>query len=124
MDPKDPLPKGFPARPDGKKVSLLRRKLRAERRARKTASGNRRSTKFAAKLGKQATDIGTYTLIPMMMLAGPIVGYGLGWVVEKQWGGAPWTSAGCLLLGVVAAFRQIFLLLARKAEADKHSSKD
>jgi len=55
----------------------------------------------------------------MMMLAGPIVGYGLGWILEKQWGGAPWTGVIGLLLGVLAAFRQIFIILARKAKADK-----
>ncbi len=120
--PKDaPLPQGFPERPDGKKVDALRKQLKAERAARKNKKHDSKTSKFGTKFGKQATDIGAYTLIPMMMLAGPIVGYGLGWLLEKQFGGAPWTGVVCLLMGVVAAFRQIFIILAKKAEADKRN---
>jgi ATP synthase protein I len=116
-----PLPKGFPSRPDGKKVDALRKQLKEERAARNNPKSPPRAAKFATKFGKQAKDIGAYTLIPMMMLAGPIVGYGLGWLLERQFGGAPWTGVIGLLLGVVAAFRQIFIILAKKAEDDKRN---
>ena len=118
------LPEGFPERPDGKKVEALRQQLKAERATRINTENNTAGSKYAAKVGKQAKDIGSFTLIPMMMLAGPIVGYGLGWVLEKQWGGAPWTGVIGLLLGVAAAFRQIFILLAKKAKADKRTRRD
>ena len=114
-----PLPQGYPERPDGKKVHKLRNQLKSTRAARKKAENKAPGARYTAKFGKQAKDIGTYTLIPMMMLAGPIVGYGLGWILEKQWGGAPWTGVIGLLLGVLAAFRQIFIILAKKARADK-----
>ena len=116
-----PLPEGFPERPDGKKVEALRNQLKSERATRDDMSKRPAMDRYANKMGKSAKDIGTYTLIPMMMLAGPAVGYIMGMLAEKQWGGAPWTSVGGLLFGLVAAFRQIFLILAKKADADKPS---
>jgi len=118
------LPEGFPERPDGKKVDALRQQLKSERASREDPSKRPAMDRYATKVGKSAKDIGTYTLIPMMMLAGPAVGYILGMLAENQWGGAPWTSVGGLLFGLVAAFRQIFILLARKAEADKRTRSD
>ncbi len=118
-----PLPEGYPSRPDGKKVDELRQQLNSERAARTTINNEGQNSKFGSQRSRQAHDIGTYTLIPMIMLAGPIVGYGLGWAMEKQWGGAPWTTTIGLLMGVGAAFRQIFILLANKAKADKRNSK-
>lgn len=116
-----PLPEGFPNRPDGKKVDALRHQLKSERAERDRASQNSPGAKYASKFGKQAKDIGSFTLIPMMMLAGPIVGYGLGYILEKQWGGAPWTGVIGLLAGVVAAFRQIIIILTKKSEDDKRN---
>jgi len=52
------------------------------------------------------------------------VGYGLGWLAEKQWGGEPWTSTGGMLMGLIAAFRQIIILLTKKAKADKRPPVD
>ncbi len=118
------LPEGYPERPDGKKVDALRQQLKSERASREDPSKRPAMERYTNKVGKSAKDIGTYTLIPMMMLAGPAVGYILGMLAENQWGGAPWTSVGGLLFGLVAAFRQIFLLLARKAEADKRTRRD
>lgn len=117
-----PLPEGYPDRPDSKKVDTLRHQLKTERAARNNLNNPTKESKFGSKRGKQAKDIGTYTLIPMIMLAGPIVGYGLGWALEKQWGGAPWTTTIGLLMGVTAAFRQIFILMSNKAKADKRDS--
>ncbi len=115
------LPEGFPERPDGKKVDALRQKLKSSKATRADISKRPAMDRYAHKVGKSAKDIGTYTLIPMMMLAGPAVGYILGLLAENQWGGAPWTGVGGLLFGLVAAFRQIIILLTRKAEADKRT---
>ena len=120
-----PLPEGFPgfpAHPDGKKVTALQNQLKTDRAARNKANQKSPGSKYAQKFGKNVKDIGAFTLIPMMMLAGPIVGYGLGWVLEKQWGGAPWTGVICLLLGVIASFRQIFIILAKKSKDDKRNN--
>lgn len=116
-----PLPEGFPERPDAKKVDVLRQQLKNDKHSRTNPTNAPAASKYATKVGKQARDIGAYTLIPSLMLAGPAVGYGLGWLVEKQWGGAPWTSVFGLLFGLVAAFRQIFIILAKKARADQEA---
>jgi len=116
-----PLPPGYPERPDGQKLDTLQDNLRRERMARLAAQKNTRTAKYAAKVGKSVKDIGTYTLIPAMMIAGPAVGYGLGWLVEWKWGGAPWPGVIGLLFGLVAAFRQIYLILARKSAPDKEN---
>ncbi len=66
-----------------------------------------------ARRGKQIRDIGGYTLIPMMMVVGPVLGFFIGKWVEKQWGYAPWPSTGGALFGLAAAVRQIYLILTR-----------
>lgn len=114
-----PLPDGFPERPDGKKLDSLQDQLRQDRAIRHAAQDHTRVEKYAAKVGKSAKDIGTYTLIPALMVAGPAVGYGLGWLVERQWGGAPWPVVIGLLFGLMAAFRQIFIILTPKSESNK-----
>ncbi|PID79037.1 hypothetical protein CSB20_12095 [bacterium DOLZORAL124_64_63] len=114
-----PSSSGFPERPDGKKLDALQDQLHRDRRIRRAGQNNTRVAKYTAKVGKSVRDIGTYTLIPAMMVAGPVVGYALGWLVEKKWGGAPWPGVVGLLFGLVAAFRQIFLILARKSTPDK-----
>ena len=114
-DPESPaeeLPPGVPEPPDMKKVQDLRRRMDKNRSGRrgKSPSGDR---------GRQARDIGTYTIIPMMMIAGPLVGFLMGKGLEKLFGGQPWPSVGGMLFGLVAAFRQIFLLLARKGKKER-----
>lgn len=119
-----PVPEGFPERPDAKKVNALRKQMKDERSARKTTNNNRPESKFSEKFGKRARDIGSLTLIPMIMLAGPIVGYGVGWLMEKQLGGAPWTGVIGLLMGVIASFRQVIIILSKKAKADKREGRN
>jgi hypothetical protein len=62
-------------------------------------------------------DIGIFTLIPTMMIVGPVIGYLLGRLVENKWGLAPWPSAGGALFGLAAVVRQIWILL--KQHGDK-----
>lgn len=114
-----PLPEGYPDRPDASKLNTLQSQLKKDRTTRRSSQKTTRLEKYATKVGKSAKDIGAYTLIPFMMIAGPAVGYGLGWLVERKWGGAPWTGVIGLIFGLIAAFRQIFLLLARKSSDDK-----
>ncbi len=109
--PAEELPLGVPEPPDMNKVRDLRRRMtkNRSRRRRKAPSNDR---------GQQARDIGTYTIIPMMMVAGPLVGYLMGKGLENIFGGQPWPSVVGMLFGLVAAFRQIFLLLARKGKKE------
>lgn len=107
----DPLPEGVPEPPDMARVRDLRERMNEDRADR---SGRPRIDRDS-ETGKQARDIGTYTIIPMMMIAGPLVGYLLGKGWESMFGGEPWPAVVGLLMGTVAAFRQVFLMLARKA---------
>ncbi len=110
------LPEGFPERPDLKKVHDMRDRMRSERAARKAMGRNRLTARFDDKTGRQLREMGSYTLIPMLMLAGPAVGYGLGWLVEKQWGGEPWGVVVGVLFGLAGGFQQIILLLKKNAD--------
>ena len=114
-DEEAPLPDGFPERPDLARVEELREKIRADR----TEGGDYHRTPLHDRLrkdqGKSARDIGNYTLIPMMMLAGPIMGYLVGHYAEGRLGGEPWLGVGGALFGLVAAFRQIILMLQKQS---------
>ena len=103
----------YPRAPDLKRVHKMRARLRAEKSAR-DAERTRANSRLGRKYGKAAKDLGTYTLIPSLMIAGPIVGYFLGHAVEKKFGGEPWGAVIGMLLGGVAAFREVFRLLRRK----------
>ena len=109
------LPPGVPEPPDLAKVRDLRERMEKDKAERR---GSRRGLGRGTPTGKQGRDIGTYTIIPMMMLAGPLVGYLLGKGLENIFGGEPWPGVAGMLFGLVAAFRQIFLLLADRAKRD------
>jgi F0F1-type ATP synthase assembly protein I len=98
----------YPEPPDARRVDELRRRLRSEQ------ASSSRPDRFTQKVGNSARDLGTYTLIPTLMIAGPLVGFLVGRGVEKLWGGAPWGAVGGLLLGVAAGFREVILLLKRR----------
>jgi uncharacterized protein YqgC (DUF456 family) len=65
------------------------------------------------KRAKQYRDIGIYTAIPMMLVVGPVLGYFLGHLAEKRWGHEPYLSGGGALVGLLAAARQVWLILQR-----------
>ena len=105
----------YPEAPDLKRVHELRSRLRADK-AEVDATSSGPDSRLGRKVGKTAKDIGTYTLIPSLMVAGPVVGYFLGRLVEKFATIEPWGAVVGMLMGVVAAFREVFLLLKRKSE--------
>ena len=115
-DPRvEPLPPGVPEPPDMAKVRDLRERMEDDRADRRRGRGRG----LGKETGKQARDIGTFTIIPMMMVAGPLVGYLLGKGFASMFGGEPWPEVVGLLVGLVAAFRQIFLLLAERARRER-----
>ncbi len=110
-DDRPDLPE-MPEPPDPERVQELREQMR-ESRPRQTSHADLLTGRLGdANKQRRARDLGTYTLIPMLMLAGPAVGYGLGLLVQRQWGGEPWPAVVGVLLGMLAGFRQVFLLLA------------
>ena len=109
-------PGPYPESPDLERVQELRARLRLDK-AKTDATGVGPDSRLNRKVGKTARDIGTYTLIPSLMVAGPVVGYLLGHLVQKYIGGEPWGEVVGMLVGMVAAFRQVFLLLKRKSDS-------
>lgn len=108
----------LPESPDLAKVEDLRRRLRADRRERtgRPAAFPLAGARTEEEAGRRARDIGAYTIIPMMMFVGPAIGYLVGLGAERVFGGKPWWSLAGILWGLFAAFRQIYLLLKRRAE--------
>ena len=118
QDDRKDLPEGVPEPPDLARVRELRARMSKDhpKGGRKMRVGtDKRGIDIDDKTGQRARDIGLYTVIPMMLLAGPAIGFLMGMFIEGKWGGAPWPTAGGALFGLAAAFRQIYLMLARKA---------
>lgn len=111
-----PLPDGFPERPDLAKVKALRAKLRADKASRPDPHRTRLHDRLGKDGGRAVRDIGNYTLIPMMMVVGPVMGYLVGHWAEGRFGGEPWFGVGGIVFGLAAAVRQIVIMLGRKSD--------
>ena len=121
-DPGDDTPE-MPEPPDPARVRELRKQMNQERGTRE-ADVDPIARSLGRPAARRAREIGAYTLIPMLMLAGPAVGYALGLLVQKHWGGEPWGAVVGLLVGLVAGFRQVFLVLANTQKKNKKSDRD
>ncbi len=104
----------LPEPPDMRKVHALRKKIRADRGKEHNYHRTPLHDRFTRDGGRSARDIGSYTMIPMMMLVGPVIGFLMGHYVEGRFGGEPWVGVGGLVFGLAAAVRQIVLMLQRK----------
>jgi len=109
------IPDSYPEPPSLKAVDDLRSRLRVERSEMEEDITSPRG-RLNHSVGKRAKDLGSYTLIPSLMLAGPFVGYALGRLAERYFTIEPWGAVVGMLVGMVAAFREVFLLLKRKQE--------
>jgi len=49
--------------------------------------------------------------IPGMFLAGPLVGWALGWAIHKYVYAGGWVIPLCIVLGFVAGIRQIIMVI-------------
>ncbi len=61
--------------------------------------------------GKYARDIGVFTAIPGMLIAGPALGYFLGKLAGQKWGHDQAAITIGVVVGFAAAVRQIWLLI-------------
>jgi len=71
--------------------------------------------------GKIVRQVGIVTTIPMILAAGPLVGYGIGWWLDGRFGWDPWGKVGLSLLGFVASFKQVVSIiktLVKESEKD------
>lgn len=89
----------------------------------KPLSGQKRLEQMLERRARQTRSIGYATMIPTMLGVGPLLGYGLGVLLERRFGHAPWLSVGCLFLGGIASVRQMIVLLKRAREADDAGGK-
>ncbi len=64
---------------------------------------------------KGMRSIGLYTMIPMMLLAAPLVGFGIGWALVRWLHVGEWVKVVMTALGMIAGGREVYLLL-KKAE--------
>ena len=67
----------------------------------------------------QLKQICTLTAVPIILFAGPIVGYFLGDWIDRQFQLRPWFTLLFLALGFAAAVREISRLLKQVLREDK-----
>lgn len=86
----------------------------------------RASERFRAKFsstGSEVRQIGLAFAIPGMLLAGPLVGYGLGWCIDMYLGAPEWVRPIGLVLGFIAGIRETVIAL-KKLTAEQNKKSD
>lgn len=69
--------------------------------------------------GKLVRQIGTATTIPMILAAGPLVGYWIGQWADRRFGTEPWGVVILALLGLAASAKQVIEIIRRINEETK-----
>lgn len=63
--------------------------------------------------GKLVRQIGTVTTIPMILAAGPLVGFWFGQWIDRRFGSEPWGTVIVALLGLIASVKQVIQIIQR-----------
>lgn len=79
-----------------------------------TSKGNR-----AERPAQNLRNIGRMTMIPMVMVAGLLVGCFFGIWVDRTFGWDPWGKLSLSLLGVIAGFRQTVRLIQQSMKENE-----
>ena len=74
------------------------------------------------KTGRWLRPIGLLTAIPFVLLFGPLIGYFIGDWLDKRFGTEPWLMTIFVVLGFVAAGREVWGLI-RRASRDTDDEK-
>jgi F0F1-type ATP synthase assembly protein I len=74
------------------------------------------------KTGRWLRPIGLLTAIPFVLLFGPLIGYFIGDWLDKRFGTEPWLMTVFVVLGFVAAGREVWGLI-RRASRDTDDEK-
>lgn len=61
--------------------------------------------------------------IPGLLLSGPLVGYGLGWLAMRYLGWPAWVAGVGLILGLVSGIRESILVI-KKLSRETEQKKD
>ena len=62
--------------------------------------------------------VGLLTMIPLMLLSGPLIGFLIGDYIDKRFGTTPWFMVLCLMLGIVASIRQTINIIRKAGKKD------
>jgi F0F1-type ATP synthase assembly protein I len=65
----------------------------------------------ATLYGQAVRQAGAALAIPGLLLAGPLVGYALGWAAQTYLGAPPWSRLAGLILGLVSGIRESILVI-------------
>ena len=68
---------------------------------------------------RQVKQIGALTAVPVILLAGPAVGYFVGGWVDRKFQFYPWCTILLSVLGFVASGREVIRLLSQILKEDK-----
>ena len=72
----------------------------------------------------QVKQLGALTAVPIILVAGPIVGYFIGNWVDNKFRLYPWGTVLFLILGFVASGREIFRLTKQILKEDSKQKND
>jgi ATP synthase protein I len=76
------------------------------------------------KTGRWLRPIGILTAIPFVLMFGPLIGYFVGDWLDKKFDTAPWLMTLFVVLGFVAAGREVWALIkraSRETDDDKNA---
>jgi F0F1-type ATP synthase assembly protein I len=59
------------------------------------------------------SQVGMALSIPTLMVSGPLVGYGLGWLVRHWTGWGAWVEALLMALGMIAGVREVIKIIRK-----------
>ena len=89
--------------------------LEARLRQAQASRGDHGSKPGPAPQTSTTSQVGTAYRVFVELLAGVLVGGGLGWLLDQQFGTRPWLLLSFLLLGIVAGFWNVIRTARRMA---------
>ena len=78
-------------------------------------------TDYKDAVYSQLKQLSVLTVIPVILLVGPLVGFFIGGWIDRRAGSYPWFTLLFLILGFTAAGREITRLLKQVLKDDKQS---
>jgi len=76
------------------------------------------------KSRRDMRQIGLYAAVPGLLLAGPLIGYGVGWWLDGKFETSPYLAALGVLLGIAAAGMEIFELIKKASSSENDGDHD
>ncbi len=77
-----------------------------------------------SEYGSAMRQVGTALSIPGLLLAGPLVGYGLGWAAKTYLGAPIWITIVGLVFGLASGIRESILVIKKLSAEAEHKPDD